>query len=532
MKNITKLIPILFLLLVISCGKKGGGSGPVDPPVDNNTIKNAGFEANGANQSPSNWLTEGTADADFTEAGSSYGTYALTHKKNSSYQVYTYQNITGLANGIYTLTAWIQNGGGQNACYLSAKEYGGGAERMTSLPITGTWKIVTIRGIQVTNGQCKIGLVSDAHANEWCKMDNLSIVKDDKAYSFLKGGDLSELSYIEQKGGKFIENGVQKDCFEILKNNGFNLARLRLYNDPGNPAFTPSNRLPAGIQNPTDILSLALRAKNAGMQIQLTFHYSDYWTNGGTQNKPHDWTGLTYTQLKQAVYDFTFNFMTQMKNQDTPPEFVSLGNETAGGILFPDGDYNHFSQMTELFNKGYDAVKAVSPASKVIIHLDDAGNPSKYDWFFGELKNNGIKYDIIGASYYPFWTNKTVEQMMDWATYQSNKFDKDIMIMETGFNWNPTLPNGSNGQLTNNGPYNTAYPSSQEGQKNFLYDCFNGIKSGANGRVIGDVYWDPVMIAVPGVGWELNAPNVVSNTTLFDFSGNALPSLKAFKYNN
>jgi arabinogalactan endo-1,4-beta-galactosidase len=50
--------------------------------------------------------------------------------------------------------------------------------------------------------------------------------------------------------------------------------------------------------------------------------------------------------------------------------------------------------------------------------------------------------------------------------------------------------------------------------------------------MIGDLYWDPVMIEVPGVGWELGADNVVSNTTLFEFNGNALTSLKAFKYNN
>jgi len=310
------------------------------------------------------------------------------------------------------------------------------------------------------------------------------------------------------------------------------LARLRLYNDPGNPDFSPSNRLPAGIQNPDDILSLAARAKAAGMQILLTFHYSDYWTNGGTQNKPHEWEGLSYEELKTAVYNFTFDFMTQMKNQGTTPEFVSLGNETAGGILFPDGDYNNFDHMAELFNRGYDAVKAVSTNTKVIIHLDDAGNSGKYDWFFGALTTAGGKYDIIGASYYPFWTDKKVSQITEWADYQSTKLGKDIMIMETGYNWNPTLPAGWAGQLSDNGPYDNVYPSSPEGQKNFLYDCFNGMKGAANGCVLGAIYWDPVMIEVPGVGWELGASNVVSNTTLFDFQGNALPSLKAFKYNN
>lgn len=35
------------------------------------------------------------------------------------------------------------------------------------------------------------------------------------------------------------------------------------------------------------------------MQIQLTFHYSDYWTNGEDQNKPHEWEGLDFDGLKK-----------------------------------------------------------------------------------------------------------------------------------------------------------------------------------------------------------------------------------------
>jgi hypothetical protein len=62
------------------------------------------------------------------------------------------------------------------------------------------------------------------------------------------------------------------------------------------------------------------------------------------------------------------------------------------------------------------------------------------------------------------------------------------MIMETGYNWTPKLPDGSNGQLVDNGPYNYIYPSSGEGKKNFLYECFNGLKAADNGRIIGDLY--------------------------------------------
>jgi len=523
---------IVVLLLFFSCGTDDNNSVQPEPKPDTGLIKNNSFEVNGSTENFSSWQTEFDTSAEVVQNSGYFSNKSLQHKSSSAYKVYSFQQISDLPNGTYKLTAWIKNSGGQNACYINAKNYGD-YERMTSLPVSkNDWVSVIIRGIEVTNGTLTIGLYSDALSNNWCSIDNWELIKDDIEYTFLKGGDLSELSYIEREGGKFYENGQQMDCFEILKNNGINLARLRLYNDPGNPDFSPSNRLPAGIQNPEDILTLSKRAKDAGMQILLTFHYSDYWTNGINQNKPHEWVDLNYDELKQAVYDFTYNFMTQMKNQGTTPEFVSLGNETAGGFLFPDGGYENFNQMAELFNKGYDAVKSVSPNTKVIIHLDDAGNSGKYDWFFGELSAAGGKYDIIGASYYPFWTDRTVGQIKEWANYQSSSLGKDVLIMETGYNWNPTLPSGWAGQLTDNGPYDNIYPSSREGQKNFLYECFNGLKSVDNGRVIGDVYWDPVMIEVSGVGWELGASNVVSNTTLFDFQGNALPSLKAFKYNN
>lgn len=524
-----QIILLAFLVQLFACNK--GKEGPVlneDPNAVR--IANSGFETVGSSQTPAGWNTiaEGSdQDADFTKSSGKTGSYCLTHSKNSAYKVYTYQELTGLDTGYYSLYVWVRNSGGQNVCYLTAKDYGG-IERMTSVPVSAIWSQVIIRGIHVTNGKCTIGFYSDAMAGNWSNFDDVKMIKDGQPYQFLKGGDLSELSYIESMGGKFYEGGVEKNCMQILKDNGFNLVRLRLYNDPGNPNFTPSNRLPAGFQNQNDILNLSKRAKDLGMQIQLTFYYSDYWSN----DKTHSWQNISFTALKDSVYQLTLKFMNRMKAQGTTPEFVSLGNEIADGLLKPEGASGNFSQMADLLKQGYNAVKAVSPSTKVILHLDDAGNKDKYDWFFGSCATYGVQYDIIGASYYPFWTKKTVAQIIEWADYVSSKFQKDILIMETGYNWNPTLPDGKAGQLGNNGPYDAVYPSSPEGQRDFLYECFNGLKSVANGRIIGDLYWDPVMIEVLGVGWELGADNVVSNTTLFDFSGNALPALKAFKYNN
>ncbi|MCS3251425.1 arabinogalactan endo-1,4-beta-galactosidase [Bacteroides ovatus] len=56
----------------------------------------------------------------------------------------------------------------------------------------------------------------------------------------------------------------------------------------------------------------------------------------------------------------------------------------------------------------------------------------------------------MGTSYYPFWTKNTAAQMREWADYITTKFDKDILIMETGYSWDKTLPDGTQGQLSDN----------------------------------------------------------------------------------
>ena len=345
--------------------------------------------------------------------------------------------------------------------------------------------------------------------------------------TILIGGDISELSYVEQNGGKYYWKGQAGDCVEILKKGGFNIVRLRLYNDPGNPAFSPSKRLPAGIQDEADMLSLARRAKAAGMQIELTFHYSDYWTNGETQTKPHEWASLGFAALKQAVYDYTLKVLKDMAAQNTLPQFVSLGNETQGGLLYPDGKYDRMVQLTQLYNAGAKAVREAAPGSRIIIHLDDGGNVDKYTWYFDEMKKYGVDYDVIGASYYPYWTGKTVEEFSDFAVKVLERYpDKQMMVMETGYAWNKTLPNGYPGQLKDNGPYKDISPA---GQKAFMARLIDAIR--ANERILGVLYWDPIFIEVPGIGWELGAGNVVSNTTLFDFDGNALEVFEAFGNN-
>lgn len=433
-------------------------------------------------------------------------------------------NVTDIPNGIYDLEFYTKSSQAIRLPYLTA------SGKMTAIkPSETTWAKNVIKGVQVSDGTCYIKLDN----GEGVEIKSLQLVSSSQEeFNLVKGGDISLLSYVEDNGGKYYDvNGQSDDCLEILKQNGMNLVRLRLYNDPGNKDFYPSNTLPAGYQNQADILKLAKRAKEKGMEILLTFHYSDYWTNGNDQYKPHEWAELDFETLKTTVYNYTADFLRKMDAQGTAPEYVAIGNEIQAGLLYPDGACANPIKMCALLNAGTKAVREVSPDARIVIHSTySEGIPeTTHKWFFGLMRDYAVDYDIIGISYYPFWTNMRALDFREWADRMISQFDKDILVVETGYAWNRTLPDGNPGQLSHNGPY---AEFSKLGQRDFIVDLTNQIKQVKSGRVLGYVYWDPIFIETPGLGWILGDKNYVSNTTLFGFQGESLPVLEAIKYNN
>lgn len=477
--------------------------------------------------------------------------YSLGYWNDSDYEVWTEQTITGIENGYYRVEAYAASGGNQEAHYIYANDFGGTGAR-TSIPITNEFTKVVLN-FEVTNNSVTIGFYSKGRAGTWSNYDCISLVKTDEEYKFLKGGDLTMVNYIEDLGGSFYDSeGEERDVFHILAESGFNFARLRTHNDTGRDygsVTNPNYYLPDGYQNTEDLLKSARRAKEVGMEIEITLNYSDWWPNGATQEIPSSWRkeieGLendaAVDKLEELVYEYTKDIMKKLVNQGTTPEYISLGNEMQYGILYPYGRVSNFEQLARFLNAGYRAVKEISTNTKVVLHLDEAGEDNRYTTFLDGCIENDVKYDIIGASYYPFWTKKNVEDIIPWFNELSQKYGKKILIMETGYNWNPTKPDGWPGQLSNNG--NESHDSSPQGQKEFLDELFNGIRNAENNCIIGDLYWDPVMIAYDGVGWAIErgeaedgsedkaGDNVVSNTTLFDFDGKALPSLNSFRDN-
>jgi len=362
------------------------------------------------------------------------------------------------------------------------------------------------------------------------------------ATPFLAGGDISALTWLEKAGAVYKDRaGRPGDCLAILKRYGHNIARIRLYDRTGPGTGHDGWYWPEGSMDLPDVLRLARRAKAAGLQIQFTLHYSDFWTNAKTQDPPTAWRhelralpddAARFERLLALVEQRTREVMQALADQGTAPEFVSLGNEIELGMLYPWGRTSDWPRLGALLKAGHAAVKAVSPGSRVVLHLDDGGNEAKYIDWFDNARKQGVAWDVIGPSYYPFWTNKNVAQLMSFCDSVARRYDSDLLVMEAGFNFAPKRHDGWPGQLAHNGPY-PARMSSPEGQRDFMAELLGACRAAP--RVLGVLYWDPIMIANPQVGWALQegsgqpGPNVVSNTTLFDFDGRALPVLDIWK---
>ena len=199
---------------------------------------------------------------------------------------------------------------------------------------------------------------------------------------FLAGGDISALTWMERAGAVYKDrDGQPGDCLAILKRHGHNIARIRLYDHVGPGTGADGWYCPEGSMDLPDVLALSRRAKAQGMQIQLTLHYSDFWTNAKTQDPPHAWRrelaklpdeAARFQRLLALVEARSREVVQAMVAQGTAPEFVSLGNEIESGTLYPYGRAPpaNWPRLGALLKAGYAAVKAVSPPSRCSTTLD------------------------------------------------------------------------------------------------------------------------------------------------------------------
>ncbi|WP_329164425.1 arabinogalactan endo-1,4-beta-galactosidase [Streptomyces sp. NBC_01717] len=484
-----------------------------------NTPADTGFESGGTGWSA--YSAGGQTAASFTEAGGHSGSNRLTHWSASAYKVETYQYLSGLADGTYTLSAWVRSSGGQNSAYIALRNCGS-AEQRTDLPPTanGAW-IRLVTSAKVTGGACTISLNSDAHAGEWANFDDISFTSGTTGLT-VKGGDLSTLPKNEAHGATYRRaTGTTGDAMSILKASGMNYVRLKVWVDPAD-----------GYNDKAHVLAMAKRAKALGMKLLIDFHYSDSWADPGKQNKPAAWAGHTYSRLRTDVYDHTYDVLNALKAQGTTADMVQIGNEINAGMLWPEGSTDNWSQLAGLLTSGANAAKAVSSSTKVALHLAEGGDNAGTRWWFDNAVSYGVPFDVIALSYYGYWHGplSDLQTNLDDA---ASRYGKPVLVAETAYAH--TLANGDT--LANNiatpDQLVTGYPATPAGQAANLRDVMNVVEAVPNGRGLGAVYWEPAWTAVSGSGWDPADPasgNAWENQALFDYNATLLPAASWFSH--
>ncbi|MGF6855337.1 arabinogalactan endo-1,4-beta-galactosidase [Paraburkholderia sp. CI3] len=120
-------------------------------------------------------------------------------------------------------------------------------------------------------------------------------------------------------------------------------------------------------------------------------------------------------------------------------EWVQIGNEITGGMLWPLGKYDQLDNLAALLKAGHDAVKSVDGRIKVMLHIDSGGNNATSRWWFDNMTQRGVTFGVIGLSYYPQWQGSFSDlqgNVNDLAT----RYDKDVIVVETAYPGGKSAP--------------------------------------------------------------------------------------------
>jgi arabinogalactan endo-1,4-beta-galactosidase len=477
---------------------------PPTPP----RIINPGFEDTDPLEG---WITSGTTETDGYEGG-----MRLTHPGGSA-PVESTQQLSDISNGWYTLKAWVRSSGKQKEAYIALKDCGGD-ELSASVPIVRKDKWLQIAlSAKVTRHKCTISLVSDAAQGEWVSFDTIEMVPGRAALSVM-GADISSLKKSEDKGGVYAyEDGTQADALKILHDHGLNYARIRVWVDS-----------PDGYHGNAQILEMAKRLKKNKIRLLVDFHYADSWADPGKQPKPAEWADLDFAGLKQALYDHTYEICSSLKEQGTPPDMVQIGNEINNGMLWPDGNSNNWDNLAALLKEGFRAVKDCSASTQVMLHLAEGGDNKLFRWWFDNAIQREVPFDLIGASYYPYW-HGTFADLQNNLNDVAVRYNKDIIIVETAYPFTAADHDGYKNVIRVE--ERPGYPFSPENQARMLADIMTITRAIPDGHGLGVMWWDATWTAVPGNGWDPARPtsgNNWENQALFDFENRALPAMDLF----
>ena len=365
------------------------------------------------------------------------------------------------------------------------------------------------------------------------------------------GIDVSTLNETRAVGLRYFVDGKEVEPVSYIHdNNGVSIMRLRLWIDPYDEAGRPYG---GGTVDLDGFIKIAKEGLEKGYQILLDFHYSDFWCDPGKQFIPKAWAGLDIDELAEKVYEYTAKTLKTLQNEGIYPYGVQIGNEITNGTLWPlakltpnpeGGKRLGYPNLIKVLRKGVQATREVSPNSLIVIHLERSGDQHTYKEYFDELTEAKLDFDVIGISFYPYW-HGTFDMVFSNVDMLKERYKKPVWIVETSYGFT-TLPSTNqletftpliNSDLLSLDNIYAPFPLTPEGQLQFTTELLAKAKEHGVDAVM---WWEPFWLPKKGLTWatvegetythETDKPtnNEWANQCLFDYEGNALPSLFAF----
>ena len=365
---------------------------------------------------------------------------------------------------------------------------------------------------------------------------------------FFLGMDVSSVLSLEASGVRYRDtDGTEKDLFALLSENGVNLIRVRVWNDPFD---SDGNGYGGGNNNIEAAVEIGRRAAAYGLPLLVDFHYSDFWADPSKQQTPKAWEGMDIKAKAEALYTYTADCLSRLKAEGIQVSMVQLGNETNGRMC---GERIWMNIVHHLMKAGSRAVREVYPDALVAVHFTNPESADTMLNYASKLAYYDLDYDVFGTSYYPYW-HGTLDNLRQVLGEIAETYGKKVMVMETSYAY--TLEDGdfSGNTIGEGGGYEKYWPVTVQGQSNALQDVVRTVQEAGG---IGVCWWEGAWIPVGtesfeensrlwetyGSGWASSFAGsydpadagkyyggcACENQAMFDFEGRALPSLATFR---
>ena len=213
-----------------------------------------------------------------------------------------------------------------------------------------------------------------------------------------------------------------------------------------------------------------------------------------------------------SVGDGTITLASPLRYSHTGP--VSVQDvQDSGHLLFNDATGQaDWTSLTTLLKAAIAGARAGNPAGNkllVQLHIDRGGDNAAASDFVSHMVAAGVKFDVIGLSYYP-WYHGPMSAMKANLTALIDRFHKYVMISEDQFPQNAEIGYGDYNAADANYPDTLpGYLVTPAGQASYQRDLVSLVASLPDGKGLGVFYWDADSSGVLGMFGQHNAAQPV-----------------------